>query len=194
VREQKTRFPSEQIRLFVRNFFKHPKMLCSLIPSSPFLIERLLDNVDWRRANVIVEYGPGVGTITAEMLKRMRPDARLIVIEMNEDFVGFLGNQLRDPRLHVFHGSAADVDKALASAGVAQADYIISGIPYSVIPDAERHNILRKSREALAPGGTFLSYQFSGKVRPYLERVFGAVRQDFELLNILPARLFLCTR
>ena len=66
--------------LFARNFFLHPRMLGSIVPSSRFLIRQLLEPVDWAQARVIVEYGPGVGVITSEVLRRMRPDAMLIAI------------------------------------------------------------------------------------------------------------------
>jgi phospholipid N-methyltransferase len=59
--------------LFARNFFRHPRMLGSIVPSSRFLIKELLQPIDWNQARVIVEYGPGVGVITAEILRRMRP-------------------------------------------------------------------------------------------------------------------------
>ena len=88
-------------------------MLGSLIPSSRFLIDRLLSRVDWNRAKTIVEYGPGVGTITAHILSRMSPDARLVVFEMNEDFVNYLARTFPDPRLHVVHGSAENVQREL---------------------------------------------------------------------------------
>src|SRR5690349_8364364 len=94
--------------LFARNFVKHPKMLGSVIPSSRFLVNRLLAEVNWHRARVIVEYGPGVGTFTKEILRRMAPDATLVVFETNGDFVRFLRGRLNDPRLHIIHGSAAD--------------------------------------------------------------------------------------
>src|SRR5215475_13886486 len=82
------------VLLFARNFFRHPLMLGSIVPSSRFLIRELLSPVDWTRARVIVEYGPGVGGITAEVLRRMHPDCRLIAIETNKDFVEFLRRNL----------------------------------------------------------------------------------------------------
>src|SRR3979411_451972 len=96
---------SSSLVLFARNFLKHPSMLGSVIPSSPFLVNNLMNQVDWKRARVLVEYGPGVGTITREILKRMRPDATLVVVELNDDFVEYLGNNILDPRLLVVHGS-----------------------------------------------------------------------------------------
>ena len=44
--------------LFARAFLKNPVMLGSVIPSSRFLIKGVLGPIDWRKANVIVEYGP----------------------------------------------------------------------------------------------------------------------------------------
>src|SRR5215831_17475164 len=96
-----TRSGAAEMLLFASNFIRHPHMLGSIIPSSRFLVNQVLAPVDWERAMVIVEYGPGVGTFTAEILKRMRSDARLVVFETNDDFVKFLRNSLPDPRLHV---------------------------------------------------------------------------------------------
>ena len=52
--------------------------------------------------------------------------------------------------------------------------------------------ILRKTRDALEPGGAFLVYQFSTRVLRDLTRIFGYVGRRFELLNVLPAHLFIC--
>ena len=183
---------SEQIWLFGRNFIKHPKMLGSLIPSSRFLVNKVLSEVDWARARVFLEYGPGVGTFTTEILRRMRPDAVLIALETNSDFVRFLRRRVRDDRLHVVHGSAADADTALAQLNLGQADYVISGIPYTTIPPHVRDTILRKTHTVLHPSGAFLVYQFTRTVLPYLQQVFSQVHQDFEPLNVMPARLFFC--
>lgn len=183
---------SGQLLLFSRNFIKHPKMLGSLIPSSRFLVNHVLAEVDWGRARVFLEYGPGVGTFTTEILKRMRPDAVLVVLETNADFVHFLRRRLRDHRLHVIHGSAADADAALASLQLTHADYVISGIPYTTMPPEVRETILRKTHSVLHPNGAFLVYQFTRSVLPYLQQVFGLVDQDFEPLNVMPARLFYC--
>jgi phospholipid N-methyltransferase len=182
----------ERAVLFARNFVKHPKMLGSLIPSSPFLINRLLRRVDWAGARVIVEYGPGVGNFTTEILRRMRPDAMLIVFETNDDFVAFLRRSITDARLVVIHGSAADVGRVLAERGVDRADYVISGIPYSTMPAPIRDAILHATRAALGDTGTLLVYQFSRASLPYVHRVFERVELDFEPLNILPATLYIC--
>jgi phospholipid N-methyltransferase len=180
------------VLLFARNFFRHPRMLGSIVPSSRFLIKQLLEPINFNRARVIVEYGPGVGGITAEVLRHMRADATLIAIEMNPDFVHYLEGAIEDKRLRVIAGSAVQVEEILRRFGFLRADYIISGIPFSTIPAPEREQILRKTHDVLEPGGAFLVYQFSTRVLQDLQRVFGYVGRKFQPLNVLPAHLFIC--
>src|ERR1700736_484566 len=178
--------------LFARNFFRHPRMLGSIVPSSRFLIKQLLEPVDWAQARVIVEYGPGVGSITTEILRRMRPDASLIAIETNPEFVSFLRSSAVDERLHVVEASAESVVEILRQHGHEKASYIISGIPFSTLPAPLRERIVRKTHSVLEPGGSFLVYQFSTRVLQDLRRIFRYVRRQFEPLNVLPAHLFFC--
>lgn len=169
-------------------------MLGSLIPSSRFLIERLLDHVDWKQARVIVEYGPGVGSFTGEILRHMRKDGILIAVETNADFVDFLRTSFRDPRLLVVHCSAAEVEKVLADKGLKQANYVVSGIPLSTIGDQVREDILLSTHRVLHPAGALLVYQFSPKALPDLRRIYSRVTRSFEPLNVLPAQVFHCAK
>lgn len=168
-------------------------MLGSIIPSSRFLIRRLLREADWSKVRTVVEYGPGVGTITRAVLDRLGPDASFVVIETNPDFVEYLRTSLPDDRLHVVQGSAADVERILAELGLGEADVAISGIPMSTLPPGVREQVLSATRRVLRDGGQFLVYQFSPTVGAHLERVFTDVRRSFEPLNVLPASLYFCT-
>ncbi len=190
---KKSAVETSAVALFARNFFKHPLMLGSVIPSSPFLVKDLMAQVDWDRARVLVEFGPGVGTITRELLKRMRQDAVLLVIELNEEFVQYLSTTIRDPRLRVVHGSAAHVRRILAEQGLTPADNIISSIPYSLLPEMLRKEIVAESRHALKAQGSFLVFQYNRTLLPYLKSSFSSVKLNFQLFNILPALIFHCT-
>jgi phospholipid N-methyltransferase len=184
--------PGAAALLFARNFLRHPVMLGSIVPSSRFLIRRLLAPIDWPQAGVIVEYGPGVGVVTRQILRNMRPDAALIVIETNPEFVAFLRSAIADARLKVVQGSAENVVEILRESGYTGANYIVSGIPFSTMAPDVRERTLRDTYLALEPGGTFLVFQFSTRVLPDLRRIFRDVRRRFEFLNVLPAHLFIC--
>jgi phospholipid N-methyltransferase len=184
---------SSSLALFARNFLKSPFMLGSVVPSSPFLVNDMMNQVDWDRARVVVEYGPGVGTFTREILRRMRPDAVLVAIELNTDFVEYLSHHVRDPRFRVVQGSAALVRSVLAEQNLAHADYIISSLPYLNMTDALRREILEESRLALNAEGSMLLFQYTRTLLPYLESSFSSVKLNFQFFNILPALIFHCT-
>jgi phospholipid N-methyltransferase len=190
--QQEIRSQMAELLLFVSNFLRHPYMLGSIIPSSRFLVNQVLEPIDWRRARVIVEYGPGVGTMTSEILRRMRHDAHLVAIETNLDFVRYLRSALPDPRLHIAHGSAADVQCVLNQLGFSRASYVVSGIPLGSMPETVRADIVAKTRAALEPGGAFHVYQFTSRVLPVLRRTFRYVSRSFEGRNLPPAQVFVC--
>jgi phospholipid N-methyltransferase len=183
---------SRDALLFGANFVKHPRMLGSIIPSSRRLVRRLLAPVDWDAVSVVVEYGPGVGTITVEVLRRLGPRARMVAIDTNRAFVAHLRRTVTDPRLSVVHGSAAEAGAILFDLGRTRADVVISGIPFATMPRALREEILFRTRAILPARGSFLVYQFSRAVRVHLLGHFAEIHEEFEPLNIMPARLFFC--
>ncbi len=179
--------------LFLRNFLKHPATLGSVVPSSRFLTERLLRRIDFQRARVIVEYGPGIGNISSAILKRMHRDSCCILIELNADFVRHLRRVFEgDRRVRVVHGSAASVEDVVQKLGFDAADYVISGIPFSTMSDDLRFSILAATNRGLRKDGRLLVYQFTRTVLPDLTSVFADVEEEFEPRNVLPARLFYC--
>ncbi len=184
--------PQNPFLLFAKNFLQHPRMLGSVVPSSRFLIQRILGRIDWKRARIVVEYGPGVGNVSLQLLSRLKPDGRLILVETNEEFVVLLRQRLRDPRVTVVHGSAANVQPILRSLRLHRADFIVSGIPYSTIPALVRRRILRESRAAISRGGEVIIYQFMRTIERDLRTCFDQVDEEFEALNFPPARLWYC--
>nr|WP_231639027.1 methyltransferase [Sphingomonas profundi] len=176
--------------MFFKGFIKHPVMVGSIIPSSGKLIEKMLSRVDWANTKVFVEYGPGVGTFCGPILDRMAPDAMLIAIDTNPDFIHYLRARLPDPRFVPVEGSAADVRRILADHGHDHADYILSGLPFSTLPPGVGPRIAAETHGALRQGGAFLVYQFSPKVRDFIAPHFARIDHDYELINIPPAQLY----
>jgi phospholipid N-methyltransferase len=175
---------------FLRGFIKNPVMVGSVIPSSAKLINRMLAPVDWANAKVFVEYGPGVGTFTRPILDRLAPDATLIAIDTNGDFTDYLSEAIDDERLLPVTGSAADVEKVLADRGFPHADYVLSGLPFSTLPPGVGDAIGAATARVIRPGGAFLVYQFSPKVRDFIAPVFERIERGFEWVNVPPATLF----
>lgn len=176
--------------MFFRGFVKHPVMVGSVIPSSDRLIARMLGPVDWAKCKVFVEYGPGVGTFCRPILERMAPDARLIAIDTNPDFIAYLDATIPDSRFTAVEGSAADVARILTEQGLDGADYVLSGLPFSTLPAGVGAQIAAATRAVLRPGGAFLVYQFSPKVRDFIAPHFERIDHGMEWWNVPPAQLY----
>lgn len=175
---------------FLLGFLKHPVMVGSIIPSSRTLIERMLAPVDWENTRLFIEYGPGVGTFTRPILEKLGPDATLLTIDTNSEFTDFLRESIDDPRLVAVTGSAADVEEILADRGFDDADYVLSGIPFSTLPPGLGEAIGKATARVIRPGGAFLVYQFSPKVVEFIKPWFDRIERGFEWLNVPPATLF----
>ncbi|USI74405.1 class I SAM-dependent methyltransferase [Sphingomonas morindae] len=189
-RSRRVRRAPHPMAMFFRGFLKHPVMVGSIIPSSRTLIDRMLAPVDWAATKVFVEYGPGVGTFTRPILDRLAPDATLITIDTNPEFCDYLKRSISDSRLHIVHGSAADIGTVLERLGFDHADYVISGLPFSTLPPGVGPAIAKATADALKPGGAFLVYQFHPKVRGIIAPYFDRVDHAFEWRNVPPAQLW----
>jgi phospholipid N-methyltransferase len=191
---RKRNVKSNQALLFARNFLKHPLAVGSIVPSSPFLIRSMLSQVPWPRVRVVVEYGPGTGNVTREILARLSPGATLLSLEMNEEFVRELRRRLPDPRLHVVHESAARVRAVLQRFGFSATDSIISSLPFANMPISLRSEILWESSQALAPDAAMVLYQYSPRLESTLGPIFERVDRDLVLRNFPPALCYRCSR
>lgn len=176
--------------VFFEGFLQHPVMVGSIIPSSRFTINKMLGPVNWDECKLFVEYGPGVGTFCRPVLERMRRDAQLIVIDTNPLYIDYLKRTIGDSRFSAVHGSAADVEEIVRAHGHAHADYVLSGLPFSTLPDGVGPAIAAATHRVLRPGGAFLVYQFSAKARDFMAKHFSRIDRGFEVLNVLPCQLF----
>lgn len=114
---------------FLLHFLKNPLRNASVMPSSRAAARAMLAGVDWSNTRIIVELGPGTGTFTREVLKHCRPDARVILIELEGKYVTWLGKKFGD-RVEVIHGSAINMNRYLAERGADHADLILSSLPF----------------------------------------------------------------
>ena len=176
--------------VFFEGFLQQPVMVGSIIPSSRFTIAKMLGPVKWDECRLFVEYGPGIGTFCRPVLDRLPRDGRLIVIDTNPLFIDYLRATIRDSRFAAVLGSAADVEEIVHDHGHDHADYVLSGLPFSTLPDGVGPAIAAATHRALRPGGAFLVYQFSSRARDYMARHFTRIDAGYEFWNVLPCKLF----
>lgn len=176
--------------VFLEGFLRNPVMVGSIVPSSRFTINKMLSRVNWDECKLFVEYGPGVGTFCRPVLSRLRRDGMLIVIDTNPLFIDYLNATIADSRFVAVHGSAADVEAIVRAHGHDHADYVLSGLPFSTLPDGVGPAIASATHRVLRQGGAFLVYQFTSRARDFMARHFSRIDSGMEFINVPPCFLY----
>ncbi len=180
----------EEHKLFLWDFIRRPLEVASVIPSSRFLERRIVRAAEADVAKTVVELGPGTGGTSRAFLRAMAPDTRLLCIEINDRFAKHLERELDDPRVIVHRGDARDLRTILDKYELPEPDAVVSGIPFSTIPQDIGLGILRSVHDVLAPGGRFVAYQVRDRVYVLGKTIFGPAESVTEYRNVPPARVF----
>jgi phospholipid N-methyltransferase len=175
--------------VFFRGFLEHPRMVGSIIHSSRNTILKIIAPVKWNECRLFVEYGPGVGTFCRPVLDRLPRDGALVVIDTNPLFINYLKQTIRDSRFHPVLGSAEDVEAIVQALGHEKADYVLSGLPFSTLPDGVGPAIVAATHRVVRQGGAFLTYQFRASARDLTARYFKRIETGFAWWNIPPCLL-----
>jgi phospholipid N-methyltransferase len=180
---------------FFKESIKNFKTTGTIMPSSRYLIKRMLNDIDFNNANVIVEYGPGNGIITNHLLEKMHQNTKLICFEINDEFYKHL-SLINDERLILIKQSAENILEVLKKHNISQVDYFISSLPLTMIPKDIAVNILQLSKKSLKSKGFFIQYQYSINFLKIFKQIFGEnnVLLSFEILNLPPAFIYKCRK
>ena len=154
--------------LFLKRFLRSPFRVASIVPSSKTLIRKVSDKMDHMTPRVIAEYGPGEGCHTREIVRRMHPKSHLLLFEIDPELCVHLSRQFEsNPRISVHNVDCARLPEVLLKKGLTHCDYVVSGIPFSILEKAKKREILESTYEALTPEAhsAFIIYQVTNELR-----------------------------
>lgn len=70
--------------LFLKSFFRSPKNVGSIIPSSRFLASKMVSQAPWLEAKAVAELGSGTGAITRYINNQVQQSTKVLLFEMDE--------------------------------------------------------------------------------------------------------------
>lgn len=177
--------------VFLGKFLQAPLKIGSVTPSSSCLVAALLAPIPWKRTLAIVELGAGTGVITREILRRLPPGGKAFVFEqeaglratLRKDFPGF-----------VVEAYAEQLGEVITRAGIQQVDCVVSGLPFTTLPEEARQTILAGVLQVLKPEGLFIAFQYSLHMRGRFSSHFAEVTLRYVPLNVPPAVVYCCRK
>lgn len=182
---------------FLAEFITNPGRMGAVAASSPALAKRIADQIDFDKARSIVEFGPGTGVVTKELLARMKPGTKFFAIERSADLAKICRERL--PQVKLYEESAEIVDQLAEREGLQQLDVVVSGLPWASFPDDLQDRIIESTMRVLRPGGRFVMFgyqmglltpagrRFHSKLPRYLDNLH---RTRSVWMNLPPALVF----
>jgi phospholipid N-methyltransferase len=170
-----------------------PRIIGAVVPSSKYLADKMVSNIDFDRARCIVEYGPGTGVFTEKLLAERRQDTEILLIEYNCEFYRLLlAKYAHEPNVYIINDSAECIHQYLNLYRIPLVDYFVSGLPFASLPAEVSDNILNKSRKLLSEEGKFIAFQYTLLKMNMMKQFFGKIRIKWEVRNLPPAFVFIC--
>lgn len=177
--------------LFLKTFFRSPRQIGSIAPSSKFLAQRMLSSVAWQEIQHVAELGAGTGAITT-FIDAVKPTAaRVLLFEKDPILLARLQNSYPD---YACYSDAGELDKVMDKENIQQLDCVLSGLPFFNFPQHLREHLIGQIHASLKPGGLFIAFQYSQQMKPQLSRYFDIQNIHFVLLNVPPAFVYVCQK
>jgi phosphatidylethanolamine/phosphatidyl-N-methylethanolamine N-methyltransferase len=188
---------------FIREFLKAPMELGTCFTSSRPLARGIVKDLGLERARAVIEFGPGPGPVTREIVARIPADCRFFAVELN----GGLAEEFRRrfPGVPLFQDDAANVRALCEQAGIVpgQVDVIVSTLPFLLFPEDLQRRILKEAAGVLKPGGRFatITYRMAA-LMPSVKKFKAIMGQEFSTVqfarvvvaNLPPAYVYRCIR
>ncbi|WML37468.1 rRNA adenine N-6-methyltransferase family protein [Clostridium sp. OS1-26] len=178
---------------FLIEYVKSPRTVGAVAPSSEKLADRMVNDIDFKNAKCIVEYGPGTGVFTDKLVKNKGKNTILILLEYNQEFCKELKKKYNKyDNILIINDSAQNIDKYLREYDIEKVDYVVSGLPFASLPKDVSSEILKKTRTVLRNGGLFITFQYTLLKKEYIASYFKDIDYERVLLNVPPAYVLKC--
>jgi phospholipid N-methyltransferase len=182
--------------LFLTHFRKSPRTVGAIAPSSRRLARAMVDGLSLEQhpGVRVVELGPGTGSVTGEIARRLPADAVCLAIDVDPVFSARVG--ARWPQITSVCDHAERLVAIARARDLLPIDHIVSGLPFASLPVSSARAIVEAIVSSLGPGGTFTTFQYvhaSGfpsavSVRQTLTREMGSSpARTFVFGNLPPA-------
>lgn len=180
---------------FLGKFLRHGTSIASVAPSSRWLSQTTVRNIDWDKARVLVEVGAGTGPITRVIARHAAPECRVIVIERDPDFARLLRERFQErPNFEIVEGDVRNLAQILADRGVDRVDHVVSGLPVPSLPKATQQALFQAVGKVLRSDGTYNQItEIPWLYWPFYRRHFHDVQFAFEPRNLPPGGTYFCT-
>jgi phospholipid N-methyltransferase len=193
--------PGGPRRAFLAAAVRRPGQIGAVAPSSPRLAGLLASVVPSHGRPVVVELGPGTGSVSAAIEDRLPAGSRHLAVELDPGLADYL--RRTRPSVEVVDGDAKELTTLLADRAAARVDAVVSGLPWSLFGQASQRAILGQVSAAIGGAGAFATFAYTHTLPLSTARRFRRLlHESFDEVvisrtvwrNLPPAFVYVCRR
>lgn len=166
---------------FFATFLKSPLTVGAILPSSDSLAYEIAAKIEKRAEGggiCILEAGPGTGTFTREIIKRLGPDDQLDLVEYDEKFVQTLRKRYGHlNNVKIIHGDFTEYRPGK------KYDYCISGLPLASFTREMVEKVYDVFNSAIKQEGKLAYFEYIGI--PHIKNLFIGEEEKREFSKLL---------
>jgi len=188
---EESQLNSNEPVLFLKSFLQSPKHVGSIVPSSRFLANKMVNQAPWLEVKAVAELGSGTGAITRYIHQQAQDSTQVLLFEMNETMRNNLKTEYPTSPCYP---DASRLVESMKQEGIQQLDCVFSGLPFFNFDSELRNTLIDQIYKALKPQGLFIAFQYSLQMKRTLSEKFIIEKIDIVPLNIPPAFVYVCRK
>jgi len=177
---------------FLKAALREPLQVSTVFQTTKLTAEKLAQPLIQNPTSSVMELGVGAGAVTEVLHRHIIDKTGYIGFEINVDLYEYVKDYY--PSFHFVRDSAEHI---LQHVGEKKFDLIVSTLPWTLLPDEVRKNIIDGIVGALKPEGEFRTYMASNAIWTPAAKKFQAllnekfdIKTEWQWLNAPPAMVF----
>lgn len=180
LRKEQLRYKFMAQSLWYRNLLRNPAEISAFFPCSAETGNLMTHHLEGMGKGYVLELGSGMGAITECILKRHVPEEKLILVEKNKDFAGYLSQKYK--KANIIEKDASELLDSLLTLQIREVAHVVCSLPLSLMPPEQRLVVMDAVFKLLHPQGCFSIVTYLPRC-PISQKVLDQYNKSSELFG-----------
>lgn len=167
--------------LFLGEFIRSPFQTAALHESPPQVAKMMTAELGIPQAKAIVEFGPGTGPLTREIVANMPAGCRFFAIEKNPRLAAAF--RQRHPDIRMYEDTVERVRELCAAEQMPPLDVVVTTIPWILFPPEFQERVLANTISCMRPGARFSMITYRHGRAKMVQRMLDICRSQFSSVD-----------
>lgn len=172
---------SSKTLLFLGEFLRSPFQIGALHESPPRVAKAMTAELGIPKAQAIVEFGPGTGPLTREIIGNMPRGCKFFAVEKNPRLAKVFRQKL--PQVKLYEDTVENIRELCAREQMPKLDVVVSTIPWILLPNDLLDRVFSATVSCMRPGARFSMITYRSEKMKMVQRMLSVVSKHFTTME-----------